>query len=178
MTELTSIPAQLIAGDGYTIDLTLGDYLPSQGWVGALYLRGIQVLKVNGVTNGDQHRFVLRSVSTSNLAEGTYEYAVTVTKNNERTTVMTGFVSVKADFATAGVRVSHIERTLSAIEDAIAGRVTDDVQSISIAGRNIQHIPILELIELRALYTKELAALKGTSGSVRRTVRLNFGGTR
>lgn len=178
MTELTAIPSSITAGDGYTIDITNSDYLPSDGWSGVLYFRGVQVLRANASSNGDAHRFTLSSTTTATLGAGTYEYSVGFSKNGNRTTVETGFITVKADYATAGTRISHIEKTLQAIESVIEGRVTDDVQNISIAGRSITNIPIMELLELRGLYTKELAALKGTSGSVRKTVRLNFGGVR
>jgi hypothetical protein len=178
MTELTSVPSSIVAGDGYIIDLTYPDYLPADGYTGVLYLRGIQVLRANGSTNGDAHRFTLSSTSTATLAAGTYEYSVGFTKAGNRVTVTTGFITVKADYATAGTRISHIEKTLQAIEAVIEGRITDDVQNLSIAGRSIQNIPIMELMELRGMYTKELSALKGTAGSVRKTVRLNFGGVR
>lgn len=173
--NLTVLPNSIIAGDGYTIDLTY-EYKPSDGYSAVMYLRGSQVLAVDATVIGDSFRFALTSSITRNLSEGIYEVAVAVKKNDERTTVQTAWLEVKADFASAGNRVSHAERVLAAIEDAIAGRVTDDVESLSIAGRSISLIPIMELLQLRAIYTKEVNALKGRSSYQTKTVRLKCRG--
>lgn len=176
MNELTEIPKVLVAGDTYVIQRTFADYSPSDGYTAVLYLRGIQVLKANSTTVNNSFQFTLTSSTTSTLAAGVYEYSVGVVLNGERVTVETGMVTIKADYATAGSRISHIEKTLAAIEAVIEGRITDDVQNISIAGRSIQNIPILELMDLRGIYTKELAVLKGNGKQLTKTVRLQFGG--
>lgn len=178
MSTLTSIPSQIVAGDNYIIDLMFNDYVPANGYTAVLYLRGIQVLRANSTPNGDAFRFTLSSTNTSILSEGTYEYSVGVILSGQRTTVANGFIAVKPDFATAGARVSHIEKTLQAIQAVIEGRVLDDVESFSIAGRSINHIPIMELLELRAQYTKELVVLSGNGNSIRKIVKLNFRGVR
>lgn len=174
MTELTTIPTSLVSGDGYVIDLTVDDFPATDGWTGNLYLRGVNVLNVTGTTDGPVHRFTLSSTMTDTLTEGVYEYAVTVTKDGNRTTVLTGVITVTPNLATSGTRVSHIAKMLNAVTSVLENRVTDDVQSLSIAGRSITNIPISELMELRAQYTRELAVLTQGASSVRKTVPIVF----
>lgn len=174
MTELTQIPTSIVSGDAYVIDLTLDEYLPTDGWTGNLYMRGVNVLNVGGTTNGQAHRFTLNSSATETLTEGVYEFAVTVTKDGNRTTVLTGVITVNPNLATSGTRISHITKMLNAITSVLENRVTDDVQSLSIAGRSITNIPITELMELRAVYTRELSVLTNGASSVRKTVPIVF----
>lgn len=53
--------------------------------------------------------------------------------------------------------MTHAQRMLDAIEAALEGRVTADVQSYQISGRSITKIPIAELMTLRKQYMVEVA---------------------
>lgn len=178
MAILTAVPTSLVAGDTYRIRLTFADYTPTAGFTGVLYLRGVQVGKFTATADGDAFLFTLASAVTGNLSAGTYEYSVSMSLGNERTTVDSGFVRMDANYVNAGNRINHVETVLQAITAVIEGRITDDVESLSIAGRSITHIPIGELLEIRVSYLKELAALKGNPNAGRRTVRIRMSGNR
>jgi hypothetical protein len=131
-------------------------------------------LNVTGSASGNDHVFTITSANSALLKDGVYQYAVTVTLAGDRTTVETGVITVQPNLATSGTRVSHLSKMLSAVESVLEGRVTDDVTSLSIAGRSITNIPVTELLELRAQYTKELAVLKGGPAAARKTVPIVF----
>ena len=174
MTTLTEFPTEITAGDAYTIELEFQDYPASCGYSGSLYLRGATSLNVTGSANEAAHVFGLTSTATSKLTEGVYEYAIAVSLSGNRTTVEAGYLTVKPDLATSGTRVSHVSKMLSAITAVLENRVTDDVQSFSIAGRSLTNIPIIELLELRAQYTRELTVLTAGPSAARKTVPVVF----
>lgn len=51
---------------------------------------------------------------------------------------------------------THNETMLGLIKAALEGRLTSDMESYSIAGRQITKIPISELIELKKHYQSEV----------------------
>jgi hypothetical protein len=170
-----NIPVKIRAGDYYELLLQYSDFPTNVGYTPILYLRGASSLDITGTIVDDKFRFELTSGHTSILLEGTYRYSVTLKINGQRTTVSTGWISIEPDLATSGAKISHAETMLKAIEAVLEGRVTDDIVSMSIAGRSITKIPINDLMVLRANYMKELHILKGGSSAVRTTVPIVFG---
>jgi hypothetical protein len=55
-------------------------------------------------------------------------------------------------------RDTHASRMLTAIEAALEGRITSDMEQYSIAGRQITKIPVNELLVLRDKYKAEVQA--------------------
>ena len=172
---LDHVPQTIIAGDSYSLLLSYGDYPATSGWAIVLYLNGAVSIQIPGTTSGTSYAFDLTSAKTSLLQAGTSAYSIAVTSGTEKHTVESGFITVTEALAGAASKVIATERILNAINAAIEGRITDDVQSLSIAGRSISLIPITELLNLRAVYTKELAVMKGGQSSARRTVPVRLG---
>ena len=52
---------------------------------------------------------------------------------------------------------SHAATMLAAIESVLEGRITADIESYSIAGRQITKIPLSELLVIREKYKAEVA---------------------
>ena len=50
---------------------------------------------------------------------------------------------------------THVETMLANIEAVLEGRITSDVESYTIAGRQITKIPITELLTMRDKYRAE-----------------------
>ncbi|WP_291990437.1 hypothetical protein, partial [Luteitalea sp.] len=62
---------------------------------------------------------------------------------------------------------------LAAIDAVIYGRVTDDVQRVMIAGRQIDKIPILELFAIKSRLERQVSRARG--GSSASTTYARFG---
>lgn len=173
--NLSAIPTDIIAGDSYTVELAIDDYPVSEGWTGTLYLNGATTTQIVATTSSPYYLIGITSAKTSNLKTGTYAYAFAVSKSGEKHTVISGYLTVTDNLQTSGNKIIQTERILTAINDAIEGRITDDVQSLSIAGRSINLIPISELLDYRAIFTKELSVLKYGKSATRRYIPIQFG---
>jgi len=91
----------------------------------------------------------------------------------QRYTVRSGRVEVCANVATAEAEQlwDPDEKLLSAIDAVIYGRVTDDVQEVTIGGRSIVKIPISELLALKSRLERRVFMLRnGGAMAVRRVV--------
>jgi hypothetical protein len=174
MTLCNSLPTQLIAGDSYNGTLTFANY-PATDWTLNYYLQGRTVLQVTGVASGLDHSLIISPAKTSTLVGGTYNYSVTMTSATERHTVATGFVTIKDNPATSGQKIAHAEKMFYAIEAVLDGRITDDVQQVSIAGRSITNIPVAELFVYRAMYARELDRIQNNNRPRNRTIPISFG---
>ena len=175
MNPLTSVPAQIIAGDSYEIKLGYTDY-PSTTWTGNLLLRGPASASVTATATGTDFLFTLATTDT-NIASGSYAYAVQVSSGSARHTVAQGYTTVLVNLASATTNTSHQETMIAAIEAVLEGRIDDGTDSISINGRSLSYIPLPELRELRAAYYKELAAIKGNPAmTARKVIPITFPG--
>ena len=173
---LYNVPSTIVAGDYYELLLKYDEYPTSEAsYTPNLYIRGASTVDVNGTVQGDYYRFVITSTQTSILKSGTYQYSVTVKDGTQRKTAASGWLTVDADLATSSAKISHAEKMITAIECVLEGRITDDVTSLSIAGRSISKIPIDELMILRANYYKELSVLKHGPSAARKKVPIVFG---
>lgn len=172
-----NLPAQIIAGDHLT---TTCRFVPEHNIIAStLVLLGPSRLEVNGVILGDEATFTLTTTRTSVLLPGSYAvYLILSTGNGMRSTSILPALQISPDPMTTASQISHAEKMLAAIEQVLEGRVTDDVQQLSIAGRSITKIPVDELLALRAQYAKEVADLRALAGGNRRqriqTVRTSF----
>ena len=172
---LTSFPREIIAGDSYSLLLAYSDYPASAGWSITLYLNGPVSIQLTGSASSDSYAITIPTTKTGLLTVGTYAYSIAVSNSSgEKHTVESGFLAVSDNLAGKANTILQAERILNAINCAIEGRITDDVQTLSIAGRSISLIPVTDLMTYRAMYTKELAVLKGGQFAARRTIPVVF----
>lgn len=156
----TQEPAFVVAGDSITWKKSIADYPASAGWV--LNYRLINAagkIDIASTTSGDDHQISVPAVTSAAWAAGYYTWTAYVTKAAERYTLGSGAVTVKPNLAaqTAGYDTrSHAAKTLDAIEAVIEGRATQSHLSYSIAGRQMQFIPIAELLVFRDRYRGEV----------------------
>lgn len=162
------IPGLFNAGD--TLEFTAGfsdvnaDYTPGNGYTLEYFVRGECNFTAAGVANGDNSGWVVTfaPADTENAPGGLYTYIARVKKDGNVFTVDQGKITVKPNLenAEADTQVDHVQRMIAAIEDALEGRVTDDTQQMSVAGRSIVHIPVLELESLLNTYKRKLIRLQ------------------
>lgn len=156
-----TFPDQIIAGDTYTIPLTYSLYPASQGWTLDFYLSGTSILRATATANGDSYSLTIPSAKTSLLVPSTYSYSVTVTASSgERHTIDTGFIAVAANPATTTQNVPYPQKMFDLINCVLEGRITDDVEATSIAGRSLTSIPVEQLLVMRAQFARELRQLQ------------------
>lgn len=163
------LPQQFTAGDTVQFSASFADYEPSDGYALTYYLRGAENLTITGSANGANDGWVVKipAARTENFPEGLYEYIARATKDEDAYTVEQGRFTLKANLADVaqGTRIDHVQRMISILQDAIEGRITDDVQQFTIGGRSLMHIPVSQLVDLRDRYKRELVKLqKGTGG--------------
>ena len=78
--------------------------------------------------------------------------------------------------AAAGSLVTHSQKTLTAIENAIEYRLTGEggIDEINIAGQSIKHLDMAQLRALRGQYTREVHAEQYGNRSMRNNIQVAF----
>lgn len=158
-------PTEVVAGDSWLWTARYGDYPSSEGWTLSYTFRGVGALDTDTsecTVASDLWTVNVPASRTADLGAGTYRWAAYMTGSGSysgrRHQVATGVVTVIANAALAaeGDLQTSDERILAAIEAALEGRITDDVQMTQINGRLITNIPIMELQRLRGMYERRV----------------------
>lgn len=150
------IPKKIYANFPVDIKIPEGPYLEMDGWLVSVYLRGPAEVTVDGVLDDS---YYLLSVTAT--VPGLYTYSIVAENGTSRVLIETGQVNCLPDptaITTGTDNRQYAEKALAAIEAVLLNRATADQQSYSIAGRSITKIPIVELMELREKFKKEVAA--------------------
>lgn len=165
-----SEPLCIVAGDtvAWTREDLVATYPASAGWTAQVSLRGPggEALDKAATPAGDAFAFELTAAETGSFTTpGAYGYAVTVELAGERHTIGRGTITVEVDLTALAPGTSHdarghVERTLAAIEASLEGRATKDQSSYTIAGRSLERIPAMELLEWRRRYRAELVKIR------------------
>lgn len=153
------------AGDTLAFSASFDETVtPGNGWSLTYSIRGEFNLSADGVDDSTGNGWIVTfpASKTAVIDEGLYEFIGRVTDGTKIKTMESGFVTVQSNIETAaaGSRLNHVQRMINAINDALEGRITDDVQNFSIAGRSLVHIPVMELYDLRSRYMRELKRLQ------------------
>lgn len=117
-------------------------------------------ISFTATASGANYQTNVPAATTATWAPGFYTWAKYVTLGADRYTVDAGELEIRADPATVTAPFdtrSHAVKTLEAIEAVIAGRATSAQAQWSIAGRQVQYIPLDELRKFRAHYRAEVA---------------------
>ncbi len=188
---MRNVPEKLYAGDTLKFDVPAPSdgrdtYRASDGWALSFRLVGASgAYTFDASTDGDGFSVAVDAATTAGWAPGFYAWTAYVTKAGERHIVGSGHMEIAPDPASASPSDarSHVKRLLDAIEAVLEGRVTKDVESYSIEGRQLTRIPIPELLALRdkyrAEYRRELQAERLAKGlRSGRTVRVRNLGQR
>lgn len=167
-------PTEIIAATTVRWDRTLVDYPPADGWTLKYALRGPTDLDVEATAAGDIYQVRITATQSGTLKPGTYRLHGFVEKDDDRFVVYEGDLSVQESPIAVVGRATHAETVLAAIEAAIEGRLTADLEEVTINGRSVKHIPIRELRQLRGAYLAEVQAQRNP-GRLGRRVEVWFG---
>lgn len=164
----TTEPLTLRAGDSVRWTRTLADYPAGDGWALSYVLVSASArINIVSAADGDDHAVTLAAATTAAYAPGAYTWAAYVTKDADRYTLGSGRIEVLPDLAAAGLTAhdgrSHARKVLEALEAWIES-ADPSVARRKIADREIQFIPIPELLALRDRYRREVRAEDAAAG--------------
>jgi len=161
----------LIAGDTLKYLTSIPAYPASQGFTATTRLVRRDAVSAaivfSATASGDDYQFNVAPATTLAWVTGRYTWSLYVTKAGERYTVDSGELEVRVDPATATAPLdqrSHARKVLLAIEAVLENRATTDQQAISIAGRQVTRMPIIDLLVLRDRYRAEVANEDASAG--------------
>jgi hypothetical protein len=146
MSLHSPIPAQLTAGDDWAFTFaSLAASWPAPAYALALALAPAAGGPGLGVPGA--------------FEDGAWAARVVAAADGARQTVARGGFELLPDpLASDADRRSDAERILAAIEARIEGRISKDADSYSIEGRSISRMPMEQLLRLRGIYQREVAA--------------------
>lgn len=163
-------PSEIRAGVTLNQRNTFTAYPADDGWTVAVVLRGPASIDLTATADGVTHVLAATAAETAAWAPGLYAWQAQATDGAEVVDLGAGVVRVLA--ALGGVTgphdaTTHAERTLAAIEAIIEKRANLDQQKYKINGRELERMPIGDLLKLRSTYRAEVArerrARKGVS---------------
>lgn len=181
---LTRVPREIVRLSTPAWRFEDPDYSPVDGWTVEYFFEGPSELNITAAPDGAGHLVELTALQTA-IATGAYGWqaiASRATPTLERVLVGTGRTDVLLNFGvdtTAASQKTHAARMVEAIEAQLEGRASDGQRSMSINGRSLDRIPVLELMELRAKYRMELrseeaALAQGAKPGKRRRIKVRF----
>lgn len=171
----TGEPTRAVAGDTWLWQQVFGDYPSTEGWSITYRFRGANILDTASgevVYSGTTATVTIAATNTATLTPGTYYWQAIATGSGTYAgrvhTAGSGVLEVTTnlDLAAEGDALTWEERTLPVVEAALSGKVTDDMASYMIAGRQVVTIPLNELRQLRASLKREIARQRGRAHQI------------
>lgn len=151
-------PKTFIQGETLKWKRSFSDYPAGDGWVLVYYFRGAgSGFDAAATVDGNDYLVTVPTATTSACAVGDYEWQAWFSKDGEKHLADSGRVAVKAGLnsletsATFDGR-SEAEKTLTAIRAMLANKATLDQQSYVIGNRQLNRIPIADLLMLEKRY--------------------------
>lgn len=179
MPTLSALPSTLLAGDSYTITLTLDGYAASAGWAVTWTVAGPSTGAWVSTASGDAHVLTLSSASTAALDAGDYQTSLKATKAGTVDTLVRGTLVVEADLATmsAGENVSYWVTLKAAAEGALQQMMAGGgVQMAMILGRQMMFQSADQCLRVIAQCEQRIAMQR--SGTFGRPARFDVVGFR
>ncbi len=122
---------------------------------------GETTVEATATVSGTEYRISLGSTVTAAMAAGRWYWSAYLIRvsDSQRVQIDDGETTVEANRALdpSDTR-SHAQRTLDAIQAVIEGRATEDVQSYTIGGRQINKMGPDDLIRWKNHYRQEVEA--------------------
>jgi len=185
-------PQSLIAGDTLQFDRNFDNFSPVDGWAlsYSLTLVGKAPINITGgviTSTGSTWNINVPGSTTAGWAAGKYKWLAYVkgsgTFAGERFIVAEGVIEIKPNPETADATTdyrSDAKKNLDAIDAVLANRVTADVASYKINGRELVKMRHSDLLELRGYFFQRYKAERIAAGEVfpSSTVGAYFGPTR
>ena len=156
-------PVEIAVGETLEWTKSLEGY-PASEWALNYYFRGAgKGFNAAATVEGDDFHVAVDESVTAEMAVGTYYWEAWVSNGSDELMVARGETRVLQNLKTMPVTSifddrSQVKKNLDALDALLAGRITKDVQLYVIGNRQLQHIPVEQLIRLRETYSKLYAA--------------------
>lgn len=179
MSIETSVPAGLIAGDTWRWTRDLPDY-PAGTWTLTYYFEcPAGEFSVAATADGTVHSVTIAATDTAGYAPGRYRWFARAVSGAIVETVAgeEGWLDVTANPAATGRRDwrSDARKMLDAVTATLLGRASRDQLSMSLNGRSISRIPLIELREWKTQLEAEVRTEeKGDKAGLGRNIRTRF----
>jgi hypothetical protein len=160
---LDKVPDSAIAGDTWRWTLDLADF-PAPTWDATIYFQNTEgSFNQAAVDDSTRHAFTISATTTTGKKAGKYKWFVRVTDGTNVETPLEGWIDVKPDPSKSGAtdHRSQARKMLDAVEATLLGRATSDQLAMSINGRSLSRIPLMELKDWRAQLRQEVATAEG-----------------
>lgn len=163
-------PTQAVAGDSWLWTQTFSDFPASEGWAISYAFRGAGLLDTTSgevTQSGTTVTVAIPASRTADLTPGTYRWTALATGSGSYAgrvhTAGAGIMEVTRNLSTAaeGEALSWEEQTLAVVEAVLSGKITDDMASYMIAGRQVVTHSLPELRALRASLKRDVARQRG-----------------
>jgi hypothetical protein len=153
----------------------LADYPAGDGWAATCVASGASKVELTATPDGDGFVFTASATATATALPGPYTGVVRVSRAGETFTVETWTLTVTPDVVAAGsgALLTHEERCIPLLEQAIAKRVTVDLKAYTLANRQATREELRDLEALLARYRARVA--RRLRGSPFETVRVTLG---
>ncbi len=161
----TCEPQSLVAGDTLQFDRSIDNFSPVDGWALSyvLTLPGKAPINITGgviTSSNGTFNINVTAATTAGWAPGKYRWVAYVKATSgqyagQRFKVGEGAIEIFPNPETADVTTdyrSDAKKNLDAIDAVLANKVTADVQSYKINGRELVKMKHTDLLELRGYY--------------------------
>lgn len=163
-------PTTAVAGDTWLWTQAFPDFPSGEGWAISYVFRGAGLLDTQAgevVQSGTNVTVTIAATRTADLAVGTYHWTAIATGSGSFAgrvhTAGRGVLEVTRNLTLAaeGEALSWEERTLAVVEQVLTGKITDDMASYMIAGRQVVTHSLPELLALKASLKRAIARQRG-----------------
>jgi hypothetical protein len=145
-------PEIITQGETYKFSITLSDYSSPEWTASMLFTSADNAYEVTGTSTGTKHDFKITPAVTATYDDGSYRYRISVTDGDDVYTANAGYATVLLDPTVPGNSMSHVEKTLQALNATIEGKATSDILNYSIRGRSVGRMSPEELLSWRDKY--------------------------
>jgi len=176
-----SEPSRFTAGTTVQWTRVVSGYAHADGWTVRYYFRGASNFQVDAVEDGTRHLVTLGAAATTQKLPGRYRWWLYAERGSgdalERIPLAKGQVIVAAAVADAadGAFRSFNERMYAAIRAVLEGRITADVEAMTLRGTALTRIPIERLQRMEGVYAWRVWRERN-KGKLGITVRSSFVG--
>jgi len=187
ITVPTTEPTQAVAGETWTWQRSLADYLASAGWTLTYYLvpnaGGTRItLTTTAAADGSSHLVEKAAATTAGYAAGHYYWQAFVSKAGEKYLVDRGRLEVLADLsAVATDQRTHARKVFDALKSVVEGRSDKDSRRVEINGKRLERMSWDELMgayehfgRLVALEEEQEGDADANAAAESRTLRYSF----
>lgn len=175
-----NIPAQFRAGDTLIFSDSLENYAAPAWALNYAIANGETTSVIESSADGEGHAFSIHADRTKNWKPGVHRWQAFVANGETRLTVGSGEICILPNLAgDVGLQLTHVERTLAALETMLESLASKEQSSVQFNGRAYTLREIGDLLSWRDKYKADLSRMR-TSEKIAQgytktgTVRVRF----